>query len=270
MQRVKFIVSYDGRNYRGSQAQPGVPTVQDTFESALRSVRAYAGRTTFAGRTDAGVHALGQVVTCDVAWERELERLSHGLNSVLPRDVRVLDCVSTAPKFNARFDAIAREYRYRVVTDHVVNPLLSGYVWAYQGSIDVDLADAAAGRLAGEHRFGTFASAGLSQSACTDDLRRTVHVCQWTRLPGSWLPARDGSEIHELRVKSNGFLPQMVRNMVRAIVDVGSGKQPLEWIEYLLVSGDRRLLGSPAPPHGLVLWSVEYGGAPGADTESTN
>lgn len=270
MRRVKFIVSYDGRNYRGSQAQPGVPTVQDTFESALRTVRAYAGRTTFAGRTDAGVHALGQVVSCDVAWDRETERLSHGLNSVLPRDIRVLDCVSMPPDFNARFDAASREYRYRLVTDHVVNPLLSGYVWAYQGTIDVELADAAAGRLLGEHGFGSFASAGLSQRGRQEDLKRTVLDCRWTRLPETWLPVRNGGEIHELRVRANGFLPQMVRNIVRAIVEVGSGTQPLEWIEYLLVSGDRRLLGSPAPPHGLVLWAVEYGGAPDADIGSTN
>ena len=270
MRRIKFILSYDGRSYRGSQAQPGVPTVQDTFEAALRTVRAYAGRTSFAGRTDAGVHALGQVVSCGVNWDRELERLSHGLNSVLPRDIRVLDCVSMPPDFNARFDATSREYRYRLVTDHVVNPLLSGYAWAYLGSIDIELAAAAAGRLAGEHRFGSFASAGLSQSASTDDLKRTVQICEWTRLPETWLPVRDGSEIHELRVRANGFLPQMVRNIVRAIVEVGSGKQPLEWIEYLLVSGDRRLLGSPAPSHGLILWSVEYAGAPDADTGSTN
>lgn len=270
MRRVKFVLSYDGRNYRGSQSQTGVPTVQDTFESALREVRAIVGRTTFAGRTDAGVHALGQVVSCDVDWDGNLERLSHGLNSVLPSDIRVLDCVSTAPEFNARFDATSREYRYRIVTDHVVNPLLSGYVWSYRGSIDFALAASAAERLAGEHEFGSFASAGLSQSACPEDLKRTIQVCEWNRLPETWLPVRYESEMFELRVRANGFLPQMVRNLVRAVVEVGSGKQPLEWIEYLLVSGDRRLLGSPAPSHGLVLWSVGYGGGPDADTGSTN
>ncbi|CAN5482842.1 tRNA pseudouridine(38-40) synthase TruA [soil metagenome] len=270
MRRVKFVISYDGRNYRGSQIQPGVPTVQDTFEHALRQVRAYAGRTTFAGRTDAGVHALGQVVSADVEWERELERLSHGLNSVLPRDVRVLECEFVEPGFNARFDVVAREYRYRIVTDHLVTPLMSSSVWACKCEIDSGLAAAASRSFVGTHRFGSFASAGLSQSACPGGLERTVYECDWIQLNDRWFPVRNRSEVYELRVRANGFLPQMVRNIVRAVVEVGSGNQPLEWIEFLLVSGDRRLLGSPAPPHGLVLWRVDYEAGPDPNTDCMN
>lgn len=260
MPRVKFVLAYDGSGYRGSQIQPNVPTVQETLESALRTVRAYAGRTTFAGRTDAGVHAVGQVVSCDVSWDREMHRLAHSLNSVLPHDIRVMSCEPASPDFNARFDATAREYRYHVATMARLVPQLAGYVWAYGEPLDTELAIAAANAFRGAHSFGSFASAGVSRSLTAADLTREVFDCEWRVIDVGLFPLPAGEAITELRIRATGFLPQMVRNITRAIVEVASGKQSPEWIEFLLVSGDRRLLGPPAPPHGLMLWSVEYAG----------
>lgn len=258
--RVKLVLAYDGHAYRGSQIQPNVPTIQEELERALRTIRAYSGRTTFAGRTDAGVHAAGQVVSCDVSWDRELERLSHGLNSVLPHDIRVLECDQVAPDFNARFDAHSREYRYRVSEQRVLHPLQARYVWASATPIDQQVAARVAGMFEGTHRFGSFASAGFSRRMEQPDLARTIQTCIWAIISDPLFPGPTDRPVHELRIRGDGFLPQMVRNITSAIVEVASGKKPPEWIEFLLVSGDRRLLGPPAPPHGLVLWNVEYAG----------
>ncbi|MEZ4572126.1 MAG: tRNA pseudouridine(38-40) synthase TruA [Thermomicrobiales bacterium] len=268
MQRVRLVLSYDGTAYRGSQIQPGVATIQETLECALRKIRAYGGRTTFAGRTDAGVHAFGQVVSCDVVWERELRRLSHGLNSVLPSDVRVLRCEAADPDFSARFDALSREYRYRLVTSRDVPPSLGRLAWAREGELDTGLMAEASSKLLGTHSFGSFASSGKSRALSRSELRRHLFDCDWRPLQCDFFPTRTGAGIYELRVRANGFLPQMVRNIVSALVEVGSGNKSPEWIEYLLVSGDRRLLGPPAPPHGLFLWHVEYAGD--SDTHTGN
>jgi tRNA pseudouridine38-40 synthase len=266
--RVKFVISYDGRAYRGSQTQPHVRTVQETLETGLQKIRAYVGRTTFAGRTDAGVHAVGQVVSCDVDWDRELHRLTHALNSVMPKDLRVISCDEAAPGFSARFDAVSREYRYRIVEAIRLSPLHSGYIWAYPEAIDPDLATLSAGAMRGLRNFGSFASAGVSRSFNAADLERNVVMCDWRTIGAAMFPVPGNRPVQELRIRADGFLPQMVRNIMSAIVEVASGNKPQEWIEYLLVSGDRRLLGPPAPPHGLVLWNVEYDG--NLDSQSGN
>ena len=266
MWRAKLVIAYDGRPYRGSQIQPGVPTVQAEVESALREIRAYGGRTAFAGRTDAGVHAAGQVVSCDVDWSRDARRLAHGMNAVLPASIRVLNCERVCSDFHARFDALSREYRYRLASVNVLPPHAAGFIWARPADMDHARAQEAAKLIEGTHGFGAFASAGVSRSKEPDDLRRTVTECSWSTVDGEVLALRDAEMLHELRIRANGFLPQMVRNIMSAIVEVASGNQPLEWIEYLLVSGDRRLLGPPAPPHGLVLWDVVY--RAGLDSES--
>ncbi len=258
--RVKFVISYDGRAFRGSQIQPHVRTVQEALEEGLQKIRAYAGRTTFAGRTDAGVHAVGQVVSCDINWDRELRRLSHSLNSVMPNDLRVISCDEAAPGFSARFDAVSREYRYRIVEAIGLSPLHSGYIWAYPDPVDPELATLAARRMVGRRNFGSFASAGVSRSFDAEDLERNVVMCDWRTIGTAMFPTPENRPVQELRIRADGFLPQMVRNIMSAIVEVASGNKPQEWIEYLLVSGDRRLLGPPAPPHGLVLWDVEYDG----------
>ena len=258
MWRAKLVIAYDGRPFRGSQIQPGVPTIQAELEIALQEIRAYASRTTFAGRTDAGVHAVGQVVSCDVDWDRGTRRLAHGLNAVLPRTIRVTGCERASDGFHARFDAVTREYRYRLAKINVLPPHAAGFIWARPIEMDHEKAQAAARAFVGSHGFGAFASAGVSLSKEPAELKRTVSECSWREVDGELLSLSSDGVLHELRIRADGFLPQMVRNIMSAIVEVASGNQPLEWIEYLLVSGDRRLLGPPAPPHGLVLWDVEY------------
>jgi len=259
MPHIKLTLAYDGTAYHGSQIQPGVPTIQGEIEKALTEVRAFSTRTVFAGRTDAGVHAVGQVVSTSVTWERSLDRLRGSLNALLPRDIRVLGIESAPPGFNARYDARSRAYRYRAVFGaEVIPPMLERYAWRVVGEIDHELAGRAAARFIGRHNFGSFASAGRSQELPPEELTREVLNCEWRRMEGALFPPGDAGELWELRIEATGFLPQMVRNIMAAIIAVASGKESLEWLEYLLVSGDRRLLGAPAPPHGLVLWHVRY------------
>ncbi|HLT18311.1 MAG TPA: tRNA pseudouridine(38-40) synthase TruA [Thermomicrobiales bacterium] len=259
MPHIKLTLAYDGTAYHGSQVQPGVPTIQGELEKALMNVRAFSTRTVFAGRTDAGVHAIGQVVSTEVDWQRPLDRLRGSLNALLPSDIRVLWVEPVPPGFNARFDARSREYRYRVVVGaRVAPPMLERYAWRLPHAFDHELAERAAARFIGRHRFGSFASAGRSQSQPAEELTRDVFACQWRAVTEPMFEPGPGAELWELRIEASGFLPQMVRNIMAAIVTVASGKEPLEWLEYLLVSGDRRLLGAPAPPHGLVLWHVRY------------
>jgi tRNA pseudouridine38-40 synthase len=269
MPRVKLVLAYDGTAYHGSQIQSGVPTIQEELERGLQTLQARSGRTAFAGRTDAGVHAVGQVVSADVSWDDDADRLRRALNGVMPRDIRVRSAEFVNSSFHARFDAACREYRYRLAAGFDVTPMARRYVWTPTGALDDRLARSAAALFAGRHSFGSFASGGKSQEFNREELERTVHTCEWREIEDELLGIEGARTVREFRITASGFLPQMARNMVRAVVDVASGTKPLDWIEFLLVSGDRRLLGAPVPPHGLVLWRVGYSGDPGSRSQGT-
>jgi tRNA pseudouridine38-40 synthase len=226
-----------------------VRTVQDELERAIQRVAAGSGRTVFAGRTDRGVHALGQVVSIDACWRSSDADLQAALNATLPDDVIVAAVATARQDFHARFDALSREYRYRIRVSDILPVLDRRYVWWRRTAIDAERASHACRLFVGRHAFGTFAGSGWSQRKSDAQLVRTVQSCSWHSVP-------DGT--HELRITADGFLPHMVRNIVAAIVRVGSGVAEPEWIDELIHANDRRRLGDAAPPHGLVLWRVEY------------
>lgn len=248
MRRVRLTIGYDGTGFAGSQVQPGERTVQGELEALLARLAPGSGRTVFAGRTDRGVHAVGQVVSVDTGWRGTDERLRDALNALAPDDLAVLVVETVDDRFHARYDARSREYRYRIRVAPVPPVLERRYRWWRTREIDAARAGAAAERLVGRHAFGTFAGLGRSQREPAAALTRTVLACGW----------RGGQGNHEFRVVADGFLPQMVRNMVAAVVRVGQGERPVAWIDELLAANDRRVLGEPAPPQGLVLWRVVY------------
>ncbi len=250
MRRVRISIGYDGTEFFGSQSQPGQRTVQDELERVLHRMSAWTGRTIFAGRTDRGVHAIGQVVAADVEWRDSDLALRNALNACAPVDIAVTDVATVAETFHARFDARSREYRYRIVVDSVPPVLERRYAWWRRATIDAGRASKACERLVGIHPFGTFAGGGQSQTLPAGDLVRNVSVCEWR--------STESGRDHELRIVANGFLPQMVRNIVGAVVDVGSGQRDPNWIDDLIVANDRRVLGEAAPPQGLTLWQVRY------------
>lgn len=259
MRRARLTLGYDGTDFVGSQAQPGQRTVQGVLDEAIARIAPGSGSTAFAGRTDRGVHALGQVVSVDLTWNDDANRCRYALNAVLPRDLVVSAVEWMRPAFHARFDAAWREYRYRILVAPAPSVFERRYTWWRRRDVDQDLAAAAAARLVGTNQFGSFAGSGKSQSLDPQKLTRTVRRSEW-------LAECAGAIVrHEFRIEATGFLPRMVRNITAALVEVGAERRPVEWIDELLAANDRRALGEAAPPEGLTLWRVRYDGEEDAD-----
>lgn len=260
---LKLTVSYDGSGFAGSQVQPGQRTVQHELEGALARLTKTPVSTVFAGRTDTGVHASGQVVgLLDPRPELAEDRWLRALNAHLPDDVAVTRVERLAAGFHARYDARWREYRYRIWSGPP-QALARRFVWQQRGDLDGGAMDAAARLLVGERDFAAVAGGGegVPWSERRDASRGTVRRvsrCSCRLLP-PWWGEPDGGTLFEVRIVADGFLPRMVRGIVALLADVGHGKHPVDWIDDVLSSQDRRKGGGTAPPHGLTLWRVGYG-----------
>jgi len=263
MGRLALTVSYDGTDFAGSQSQPAVRTVQGELERALADLFAAPSATVFAGRTDRGVHAAGQVVGCDDARpDLPGAVLGRALNARLEGDLAVVAVERRGDRFHARHDARWREYRYRLWFGPPA-PLARRETWQRRGALDVALMAEAAGRLIGRHDFASFAGGGEGVPWADRQDRprgtsRTVLACSVGRVPPWWTDDTGDGRLIELRVTADGFLPHMVRNLTGALVAVGAGNHPPSWIGDLLAVRDRRLGGATAPAQGLTLWRVGY------------
>ncbi|CAA9577863.1 MAG: tRNA pseudouridine(38-40) synthase [uncultured Thermomicrobiales bacterium] len=258
--RVRLDLAYDGAAFFGAQVQSGRRTVGSELSVALERVTGRAIPVTFAGRTDRGVHADGQVAHGDVASPLPDERLLKALNAVLPTDLAIWRLQTVHGAFHARYDARWREYRYQVWNAPVRHPALARQVWHIVRSLDPVALDAATARLLGEHDFAAFAGQGLGVPGRVQvrSTVRAVHAVRWlVRTPAH--PDSAG-RVLEFRIRANGFLPQMVRTIVGAAIEVGSGKRTPEWFESVLRRRNRALAPAPAPPQGLSLWRVGYAG----------
>lgn len=244
MGTLRLVVEYDGTAYHGFQWQPNVPTVQGVLEDALARVTGQRVRVVGAGRTDAGVHALGQVVSCNLARSYDPGALQRALNGVLPPDVAVVEAAWVAPGFHARFSARSRVYRYLIVNRDAPSPLRRGYTWHVREPLAVERMDAAVRRLVGRRDLAVFTGPG-ARSTVRDVLRA-----------GCW---RDDDTV-VVEVEANAFLPHMMRHLVGALVQVGRGRLTLDELEHKVATGDRRGLGPAAPPSGLYLVHVTYNG----------
>lgn len=255
MPHFKLTLGYDGTDFFGSQAQVSGRTVQSELEEAVYRLTGNKVRMAFAGRTDRGVHAIGQVASGLIDWQGTEERLRTALNGVGPDDIVVSAVEAVGPAFHARYSARWREYRYRVVVGETAPVLNRRYTWWRRREIDPALASQACSLLVGRHSFGSFAGLGRSRSLSREQLQRTVFQCDWLEPEtGGIVQGHPG----EMRIIADGFLPQMVRNITAAVVLVGAGERPVDWIDEVLAAGDRRVLPAGAPPHGLVLWRVGY------------
>ncbi len=252
---VRIDLGYDGRHYYGSQRQPNVRTVQEELERTIAGITQQEPRLAFAGRTDRGVHAIGQVASGSVSWTGDLERLRHAIDSRSPEDLRVYRVSDAEDGFHARFSASRREYRYRVLRSDLAPVLLRGLMWPVRKSIDLNRLNDASKRLVGERDFRSFTGAGQGAGSATTNTKRSLDVAEWRRLDNLIEP---GGELYEFRVRANAFLPHMVRNLAGALIEIGTGERPAEWIDELLERRDRTIAPPPAPPEGLILWSVEY------------
>ncbi|MGB3327774.1 MAG: tRNA pseudouridine(38-40) synthase TruA [Thermomicrobiales bacterium] len=273
MTRWKLTIAYDGGGFHGSQRQPGKRSVQEEIEQALGILAGKAVAATFAGRTDRGVHAVGQVVSCDDLVPTMPDAIIvRALNAHLADDLAVVAARRVAAGFHARYDAIWREYRYRIWLGPR-QPLARGNVWERRSPLDVQAMNAGARQFLGTHDVASFAGGGegVPWSERHDRPRGTVRTilhCSVVRVDPWWGMTPHTGEAIEIRVVADGFLPRMVRTMVGALVEIGAGDRSPDWISHLLRERDRRQGPVTAPPHGLILWQVGYGDdVPAADLE---
>jgi tRNA pseudouridine38-40 synthase len=255
MYRLRLTLAYDGAAFAGSQIQPGQRTVQGVVEGALATLDGAPVRAVFAGRTDTGVHALGQVAHADVHRERGVDQWRQGLNGLLPPDVRITNVGRVPDRFHARYDATWREYRYAIWNGAVQPPLMRGTTWHRRSPLDVAAMDAATRALIGEHDFAAFAGAGKGLPQAGAKTVRTMRAAEWT---AERSPEAVAGLALVFTIEGSGFLPHMVRNVVGSLVVIGAGDAPVSWMASLLRGRDRRNAAPTAPPHGLSLWRVRY------------
>ncbi len=243
---IKLTLAYDGTDFRGWARQPRVRTVQDVVEDTLARMLGEPPSLSVAGRTDAGVHAAGQVASFPAPDEVDPVRVQRMLNGVLGPEVVCLDARQMPDGFDARFSATGRRYLYRLDRADLPGPFDARFVWYRPGELAVGRMRAAARILVGEHDFGSFCRTPERPGASTvRDLRRLTVRATGTRL--------------EVRAEANAFLHQMVRSLVGTLVAVGEGKLEPDAMGEVLRAKDRSAAGPVAPAHGLTLLRVTYG-----------
>ena len=273
MTTFKITLAYDGTDFVGWQRQASGTSIQGLLEDALRDLDRRAVAVTGAGRTDAGVHALGQVASFSIDRAIEAGELVGAMNARLPATVRVLAAEPVPSTFHARFGAASKTYRYRIWNGDVLDPFVRLYAWHLIGALDVDKMAAAARLLQGRHDFAAFQAAGRPAATTERDVfsSRIIHKLSTTEdaedtegqsFPGTkdlCVPRvlRGGDLIYEIR--GDGFLRHMVRAIVGSLVEIGRGRRPIEWMSEVLASRDRTRAGPTAPALGLTLVEVEYG-----------
>jgi tRNA pseudouridine38-40 synthase len=262
MRTLKLTLSYDGSRLVGWQRQAAGDSVQGLLEDVL--ARFEGGHVTVhgAGRTDAGVHALGQVASVRVTFAHDPPTLVRALNAELPEDVRVLAVEEAAPEFHARFSARSKTYRYHVRNGAVASPFERAFVWHVPQPLDVELMRRAAARLLGTHDFSAFRSVGTD---APDAVRTILASSLWSSPASSQAPAAatgswtsDTGTLLTYEVTGDGFLRHMVRAIAGTLVEVGRGWRQPEQMDELLRARDRGGAGATAPPHGLFLVRVDY------------
>ena len=255
--RLRLELAYDGSGFRGFAAQVGQRTVAGVLADAIATVVRHPVDITCAGRTDAGVHALGQVVHVDVRADVDLARLSKSVNRLLGPAV-VLRRADKAPEgFDARRSARARHYRYLVLEAATVDPLLARVCWHVPDPLDLRAMAAGADALVGEHDFRAFCRRPVG-SEVSDAIVRRVLDARWSEQRPRPDGLGPGERLLRFEVSASSFCHQMVRSAVGTLVDIGRGRRRPSDVVSMLRSGDRSRAVTMAPPHGLCLVSVDY------------
>jgi tRNA pseudouridine38-40 synthase len=242
--RIKAVIAYDGTDYHGFQRQSPdrEPSIQGTLESAVSKI-GQTGPVLGAGRTDAGVHASGQVVAFDVNWRHGLDDLQRALNAVLPDSIAVLELEQAAETFHPRYDAVSRAYRYSLYTARVRNPLRMRYALYVPQALDEDAMRRALAHTIGEHDFAAFGQPTVGEST-TRRMLRTEVIAEGPRIA--------------IELEANGFLYRMVRRIVGTLIPIGRGERSDEEFAAILQAADPNRAGPAVPPNGLCLTHVNY------------
>ena len=244
MQNYKLTIQYDGTNYHGWQVQPHGRTVQGELTRVLSLLDKREVRVHGAGRTDAGVHAEGQVATLFLTREVDPVRLRDAINGNLDRDIRVIHAEPAAASFHARFSAKEKTYRYRVFVGEVMSPFLDRYALHHRRALDVEAMRQAATAVVGRHDFSAFTVVASERESHIRTLKKLA-----VEVEGPLL---------SVFAAADGFLRYMVRNLVGTQLEVGRGERPVSGLRDVLEGGDRKRAGATAKPHGLTLLRVDY------------
>ena len=246
----KLTIAYDGTNYSGWQVQPNLPTIQGHLQKALKNLTGHQIQVIGSGRTDAGVHAHAQVASCNLAWRDSPQHLMRAINTQLPESIVVHAAEEACQGFHAIRDASGKRYRYQLRIGGARDAFDYRYHWHLHGELNLDQMRLAAQRLIGEHDFRSFQAMGAERKTTV----RNVRACDLVVSA-----VEDDHACHlSIEVEADGFLYNMVRNIVGTLVEVGRGKQSAEWIDQVLVARDRDAAGPTAPACGLFLLRVDY------------
>lgn len=244
--RLRATVAYDGTNFHGFQRQANARSVQGELEAVLGRICGERVGVTGAGRTDAGVHATGQVIACEANWRHTLTELQNAMNSELPDDVAVREVVECEERFHPRFSARSRTYEYTAFVGKVRQPLMRLYAWRVERELDLAAMNEAAGHLTGEHDFAAFGTAPQGEGTV-----RNVLQAGWEQV--SICPT-----VMRFRIEANAFLFRMVRRIVMTLARVGDGRLSANDVRDILTSKDSRRVMGTAPACGLCLVKVTF------------
>ncbi|NGX50710.1 MAG: tRNA pseudouridine synthase A [Chlamydiae bacterium] len=242
--KYKMTISYDGTKYGGWQVQPNTLTIQALIQDALKTILRTHTPIIASGRTDAGVHALGQVAHFEADEELDRRSLLYSLNGILPRDIRIRDLVAVAETFHARFSSKKKIYHYHLNLSPVQNPFRYLYSTQMRAPLDLKLLEEALPAFQGTHDFSSLASAGCGSKNPIKTLYRLDMILE-----------PDGLR---LEFEGDGFLYKMIRNIVGTLLEIAQNKSPMSVIPHLLTQKGRQRSGPTAPPKGLFLYKVEY------------
>lgn len=244
MRRIKLIVAYDGTEYSGWQIQPEAPTIEMYLDKAIHELTGENVHVTGASRTDAGVHAYGNVAVFDTDSTIPGDRFTFALNRFLPDSIVIQDSWEVAVDFHPRHCNTRKTYEYRILNTAVPLPQKRNFTWHVAGSIDIDKMREAAAYIGGEHDFKSFCCVRTQAESTV----RTIYSLE---------VLQEGSEII-IRIKGNGFLYNMVRIITGTLIQVGKGRFEPEYVKQMLEAKDRTVAGQTAPPQGLTLVGIEY------------
>ncbi len=244
MRKLKLTLAYDGTWYHGWQSQPGVPTIQEKLERALEGILDHEITTYASGRTDAGVHAHGQVAHLETERAIDTDAFHRGVNALLPPDIRVTAVEEVSADFHARGSARSKTYEYHIWRSTVVSPFHVRYVHSIWQYLDAEKIDRATTHFVGRHDFTSFSSSETTKKTHT----REVYEALWEQIGDEWI----------FRIRANGFLQHMVRTIVGTLIKVGKGQVDPEEIPAILEARDRQRSGPTAPAKGLHLIGVDY------------
>jgi tRNA pseudouridine38-40 synthase len=244
MRNIKLTIQYDGTNYHGWQTQSNAPSIQKLIEDKLSAILNHSVTLYGSGRTDAGVHALGQVANFHTVSKLSPEVIKRALNSLLPKDIVIYKSEEIDEKFHARYQAKSRVYQYVIWNDRTPSPFFRRFSWFVASRLDIESMQKAGLLLIGRHDFSSFQGADRLETRTIRDIMR--------------MEIRKMGKILIFTIEANSFLKHMVRNIVGTLIEVGKGKMDVDGLKKVITARDRKKAGPAAPAHGLFLREVRY------------